>query len=149
MKTNQPGREVQTGFPSSGFSLQPTVNQVDPLSSQLWQRERSSECSKTATRHDPSGDVLVPRVVMSVGRNGIETGCLACRSGAGEGEWHAVSVAVRKRAEISRRMGTKLAKPMSNVKCGMRSEQSDESRLPEALERSGVAPKTKRIGCRN
>lgn len=90
MQTNQPSCALH----SWGLSVtQPDVDQPGPLDEVRWDSSRESPAAETATRQKPSGDVLVPRVVMSIGWNGGDGAsvCVGVWVPAGKGDWHPAS----------------------------------------------------------
>ena len=78
---------------------------VHPSPCAAWERDKSSDTSETATLHVPSGVVLVPSVVMSIGRNGggAATVVVAVWVCTIEGEWHPMRTVATKN-----RIGMKL-----------------------------------------
>ena len=68
MQTNQPACAVHGLAVPKPVVVHPEL--VHPSPCAAWERDKSSDASETAIRHVPSDDVLVPKVVMSIGRKG-------------------------------------------------------------------------------
>lgn len=105
MKTNQPACAVHGLAVPKPVVVHPEL--VHPSPCAEWERDSSSEASETEIRQVPSDDVFVPKVVMSIGRNGsgAASGWAAVWGGTGERDWHPTStVATMMRIEMMLRM---------------------------------------------
>lgn len=91
MKTNQPACAVHGLAVPKPVVVHPEL--VHPSPCAEWERDSSSEASETEIRQVPSDDVFVPKVVMSIGRNGsgAASGWAAVWGGTGERDWHPTS----------------------------------------------------------
>jgi hypothetical protein len=67
-KTNQPGCAVHGLAVPKPVVVHPEL--VHPSPWAAWERDKSNDAPETVIRHVPSGVVLVPSVVMNIGRNG-------------------------------------------------------------------------------